>query len=131
MSKGGGSRAARVGERIRAEIMELVMRGELRDPRASGVIVSAVDVTADLSVARVWLRSLDPQADAAAQKRMVAAMTGAGGFLRREVGGRLGLRQAPELRFAWDASADRAARVEEVLAEVAAERTAKDEEKKP
>jgi ribosome-binding factor A len=41
--------------------------------------------------------------------------------LRRALGSRLGLRRVPELRFVYDTGPDRAARVGELLGEIARE----------
>ena len=124
MSASGAGRDKRIAERIRADIMDLVLRGAIRDPDVQGVIVSAVDVSADLSVARVWLRALEGDVDAGRRKRLVAAMKRAGGFVRRELGRTLQVRRVPELRFEWDEGADRAARVEALLDEIASEQRA-------
>jgi ribosome-binding factor A len=124
MGASGSSREKRVAERIRSDLMGLLLRGAIRDPELEGAIVSGVDVTADLSVAKVWMRALEGDADVPRQKRLVRAMKRAGGFIRRELGRTLQLRRVPELRFEWDASADRAARVEELLEEIASERRA-------
>jgi len=74
MGASGAGRDKRVAERIRADIMDLVLRGAIHDPEVQGVIVSAVDVTSDLSVARVWLRALEGDVDAGRRKRLVGAM---------------------------------------------------------
>lgn len=122
--RGEASRPARVGERIRVELMDLLLRGAVKDPGAAGVIIHAVQVTGDLRQARVWVRHTEPDADAARRKRIMAALERASGFLRREVGARLGIRHTPELTFVWDDTTERAARVEELLEEI------REEEKK-
>ncbi len=125
MSASGGNRDKRVAERIRSDLMDLLLRGEIRDPELQGAIVSGVDVTSDLSLARVFLRDLDGNADERRRKRLVRAMTRASGFIRRELGRTLSLRRVPELRFEWDASTERAARVEALFQELASEQGAK------
>jgi ribosome-binding factor A len=123
----GGERVARVGERIRAELADMLLRGEIRDPAASGAIVSAVTVTRDLSLARVFLRVLEASPSEARRREVVAAFDRARGHVRRELSARIArgsgaMRSVPELRFAWDDTTDRAARLDAVLAEVAADR---------
>lgn len=122
MGASGTSREKRVAERIRADLMTLLLRGSIRDPELQGAIVSGVEVTSDLSLARVWMRAIEGDADVPRQKRLVRAMKRASGFIRRELGRTLQLRRVPELRFEWDSSADRAARVGELLEELATER---------
>ncbi|MDQ3035809.1 MAG: 30S ribosome-binding factor RbfA [Myxococcota bacterium] len=122
MGASGASREKRVAERIRADLMTLLLRGSIRDPELQGAIVSGVDVTSDLSLARVWMRALEGDADVPRQKRLVRAMKRASGFIRRELGRTLQMKRVPELRFEWDTGADRASRVEELLQEIASER---------
>lgn len=116
--KGEANRPARVGERIREELMDLLLRGAVKDPGAAGAVIHAVRVSPDLRHARVFVRAAEPDADEARRRRVIAALERASGFLRREVGARLGIRHTPELKFVWDESAERAARVEELLDEI-------------
>ncbi len=119
----GPDRLARVGERIRAALSDMILRDEIREPAARGAIVTAVVVTRDLSLARVYLRSID-EADVARRRALVSAFERARGHVRHALAGRVSsgsgaMRGVPELRFAWDDAADRGARVDAVLAEIA------------
>ena len=104
-------RTERVADLIRREMMDILMR-KMRDPRLSFVSVTGVEVAADLGSAKIWLSSLD-----GVEKRaeIVKVLTHAAPFLRRELAPRLGLREVPELRFAYDESIERGARVEDLL----------------
>jgi ribosome-binding factor A len=79
-------------------------------------------MTPDLRGARVMVRLLEGTTDAARRRELVEALSGAAGMLRREVTHRLRLRTAPTLRFLYDEGTDKASRVEELLAEIEAER---------
>jgi|SRR5690606_361326 len=118
MQRGEASRPARVAERIREELMDLVLRGAIKDPRASGAVIHAVKVSGDLRHARVWVRLIDLEPSEARKKELIAALGRAGGFLRRELGPRLRIKHTPELTFVWDDTAERAARVETLLEEI-------------
>jgi ribosome-binding factor A len=105
-------RPERVAQMIRREIAE-ILEHRLRDPRLGSLIsVTDVEVTPDLSLARVYVSVL---ADEPARERMFAILASASGFVRRELTPRLGLREIPEIRFLLDTSIDRGARVEELL----------------
>ena len=101
------SRSRRVGEQIQRELAELVQR-ELKDPRLGMVTISAVDVTKDLSVAKVYFTVLDSEHDVEQTQR---GLTHAAGFLRRELGHRMKLRVVPELRFFFDSSIENGSRL--------------------
>lgn len=117
MSDATGRRAERVAERIRIELMDLLVRGVVRDPQAADCFVTAVRVNDDLRSARVWVRTLRTDIDEAAREQAVTALNRAAGFLRRELAPRLQLKYQPELRFVWDEGEERAARIEALLAE--------------
>lgn len=117
MAQRGFRRADRVSERIRSELMELMLRGSLRDPAAKDVVVSAVRMTDDLSIARVYVRVLG-EASPERREGVVDALRRAGGFLRREIGQRLQLRHVPSLEFYWDDVVDSALRIESILDEL-------------
>jgi ribosome-binding factor A len=120
-------RSDRVAERIRTELMDLLIRGVVRDARAEGAVVTAVRVSDDLRHATVYVRIARPDVSEAAAHAAVEALNRARGFLRRELTPRLGLKYQPDIAFAWDAEIDRAARVERLLAEIADEKAGRGE----
>ncbi|MGB5192644.1 MAG: 30S ribosome-binding factor RbfA [Polyangiales bacterium] len=120
MSQKGFRRADRVAERIRSELMDLLLRGSVHEPAAKDVVVSAVRVTDDLSIARVYVRVLE-EIGADRQESVVEALRRATGFLRRELGHRLQLRHVPTLEFFWDDVVDSALRIESILDEISEE----------
>ena len=105
------SRSRRVGEQIQRELAELVQR-ELKDPRLGMVTISAVEVTKDLSVAKVFFTVLNPGHDV---KETQQGLTHAGGFLRRELAHRMKLRVVPELRFFYDSSIENGSRLSALI----------------
>ncbi|MGB5811040.1 MAG: 30S ribosome-binding factor RbfA [Polyangiales bacterium] len=113
----GFRRADRVAERIRSELMGLLLRGAVRDPAATDVVVSAVRMTDDLSIARIYVRVLQ-EANADQREEVVEALRRASGFLRREIGQTLQLRHVPSLEFFWDDVVDSALRIESILEEL-------------
>ena len=106
-------RATRVAERVREE-MAWLLTTEVRDPRVKGVIVSRVEMTDDLKLARIYVRMLEGGDGKVALKGLERTAI----MLRREVSKRVGLRYAPELRFFYDDGLDKTTRIEELLEEV-------------
>jgi ribosome-binding factor A len=117
-------RAKRMGEALRQELAELVAN-EVKDPRAAGAVITGLEVSGDLRSARVRVRLLSGGDEPEARQRLLLALSRAAGMLRREVTHRLGLRIAPEFRFLYDDGADKASRVEELLAQIEASRRAR------
>jgi ribosome-binding factor A len=107
-------RLARLSEQLRREIAEL-LRSSVRDPRVGDVTVTGVEVSADLSTARVHVRLPPGRAERA---DTLEGLHAAAPFLRRTLGRSLHVRRIPELRFLEDTSLERAQRIEALLAEV-------------
>lgn len=110
----GHKRTNRVGDQIRMEIADILTR-RVKDPRVGFVTVTAVDVTADLRQACVYVTVLQqgPQ-----EAETLAVLAWAEGFIRSELGRRLKLRYVPELTFVKDTSLDRVKRVMTLLHQV-------------
>jgi ribosome-binding factor A len=116
--KAESTRGAKVGESIRGELMKMLLAGEVHDPGVQKTVISSVVLTADLRLAKVYVRLLSLDADAKQKAAVLRALERAKGFLRRELGQRLVLRFAPDLRFYWDESIDRGAEMEALLREI-------------
>jgi ribosome-binding factor A len=105
-------RPERVAELMKREIAAVVAR-DLDDPRVSTMVsVTDVELTQDLSFARVYVSVLETGEE---RDRTLAALQRAAGFVRHQLAPRLGLREVPELRFLHDDSIERGARVDEIL----------------
>ena len=105
-------RPERVAHLMRREIAD-ILQNKLRDPRLSTMVsVTDVEVTHDLSLAKVYVSML---AEGPERERSMHTLQSAAGYVRRELGPRLGLREVPELRFEVDTSIERGARVDEIL----------------
>jgi ribosome-binding factor A len=115
------TRVRRVEKALREELASMLAH-EVKDPGAAGTIVTRVELTNDLRSAKIHVRLLEGGDDAARRTSVLAALARATGMLRREVTQRLQLRSAPELRFVYDDGIDNTTRVEQLLAEIDAER---------
>lgn len=118
-------RPERVAQLMRREIAEILERN-LRDPRITAMVsVTDVEVTHDLAFARVFVSLMgSPES----QKSSLDGLSRAAGFVRKELGPRLGLREVPEIRFVHDTSLSRGARVEDLLKRIKDGETVEDED---
>jgi ribosome-binding factor A len=118
-------RPEKVAHLMRREVAD-ILENRMRDPRlGSTVTVTDVEVTQDLSFARVYVTVLG---DEAARAQAMETLARASGFVRREIGGRLDLREVPEIRFVYDDSLDRGHRVEDLLRRIEKGEPAPDED---
>ena len=106
----------RVDEAMR-EVLSDAVQG-LKDPRIGFVTVTAVDTSPDLRHASVWVSVLG---DEAQQELTLAGLQSAHGILQRAVASQLRMKNTPQLEFAYDDTAERADRLERLLAEADAD----------
>jgi len=119
-----GRRPQRLSQRILEEVSELLV-GELKDPRIGLATVTAVRVTPDLREAFVGISVVG---SAEEKKKTLEGLRAAASFIRHELTERLAIRRVPELTFQLDDSAERAARIEELLHKTHAEKEPSDDE---
>jgi ribosome-binding factor A len=111
-------RTDQLGQFIRDELSD-IMRRSMSDPRLHGVVsITRVVLTPDLRHAKVHISALG---GAAEREQAVTALTGAAGFLRRELAGRLRVRYIPDLSFLPDDSLEHGTHIRSLLRQVEAE----------
>lgn len=111
--KGSSRRPEQVAETIRQIVAEIFARGEVRDPRVGLVTVTRVEVSGDLSHAKVFVSSPGDEDEKA---RALEGLQSAAGFLRSRVARVLTTRTVPELHLELDRGLEHAARINALLA---------------
>jgi ribosome-binding factor A len=109
-------RAQRVGEQIQRELGEL-LRDDVKDPRVGRVTITAVEVSSDLSHAKIFVTHLAGREHA---DEAVQALQHTAGFLRRELSRRMQLYSVPQLHFAYDDSIESGMRLSQLIDEAVA-----------
>lgn len=115
------SRTQRVADFLKQELAGLIQL-ELRDPRVGMVSVTGVEVSRDMSYAKVYVTVLgkDTEEEAAAS---LDALNHAAGFLRSQIAKINNARTTPKLRFVFDRSIGRGAQMSKLIDDaVAADR---------
>jgi ribosome-binding factor A len=113
VKKGAGrssGRPQKLGDLIQQELAQLIAR-ELRDPRVGMITITAVDVSPDISHAKVLYTTLD----AAHVEEAGKGLKRAAGFLRSQLAKRIKLYTTPELRFEYDESVERGDRLSRLI----------------
>jgi ribosome-binding factor A len=112
MSKPTYKRSARIGDQMKEEIADILMR-KIKDPRIGFATVTDVVVADDLRNATVFVSVYGSD-----RKDTLAGMVSASSFIRSELGRRMRLRSIPELLFRYDDSAERGAHIMELLHDI-------------
>lgn len=111
------NRPRRVAELIRRELAMLIPR-ELDDPHAHQITLTGAEVSRDMSSARIYFSLLSGAAEA---KQTTKSLNRAAGFLRHALMGRVSLRTVPALRFYFDESVERGARIDSLIEQAISE----------
>ena len=109
MKKGHG-RPQRLGDLIQREVSELI-RLEVRDPRVGMITITSVDVSPDLSHAKIFFTVLPEEKLPETSK----GLSRAAGYLRSQLAKRVKLYTTPELRFVYDESVERGDRLSRLI----------------
>lgn len=107
-------RAEKLQALIKQEMSNMLIR-DVKDPRVKFVTVTGVEVSNDLSYAKIYVSlygSEEQQVEA--WKGLQSAL----GFFRREIARRIELRVAPVLSFHKDTSMEYSAHIESILHEL-------------
>jgi len=109
------NRAERVAGEMRRALATLVQQ-EVKDPAVGFVSVSDVEVSRDLSHARVFVTVFEEST----AKDSIRALNKAAGFLRKRLGQEMRLRSVPELSFRHDDSVETGQRMDRLIDEAVA-----------
>jgi ribosome-binding factor A len=105
------NRPRRVAELIKRELAMLIPR-ELDDPHAHEITITGAEVSRDMSSARIYFSLLAGSTEA---KQVTKSLNRAAGFLRHLLMERVSLRSVPGLRFYFDESVERGARIDSLI----------------
>lgn len=111
-------RTGRVGEQIKKEL-SLILQTEFKDPRMGFTTITGVDVTNDLSQAKVYLSVMGSEQQ---REETLKALARGKGFIRSELSKRIRLRVTPELIFQIDSSVAYGSRIEALIHQIQEEK---------
>jgi ribosome-binding factor A len=112
-------RIERVNTLLKREISELIQH-TLRDPRLNEfIVITEVDTSPDLQLARVYVSSIGGQQEEA---QILGVLKRASGFLRTELAKKVRIRRMPELVFKWDNSIEHGDRIMRLIDQIEAEK---------
>lgn len=108
--KSGHGRPQRLGDLIQRELSGLI-RLELRDPRVGMLTITSVDVSPDMSHAKVFFTLLEKDK----LEDTLHGLKRSAGFLRSQLARRITMYTTPELRFEYDESVERGDRISRLI----------------
>ena len=115
-------RSSRIGKKIQRGVSEY-LQSSLRDPRLQMVTITGVNMSPDLSVARVYYSVTGRTRE---RNDARAGFKSAAGYIKRSLAAELKLKYMPELRFTYDESLDYGTKVDRLLEEISIENVSRD-----
>ena len=116
--------------RVAAELQRVaneLLTHDINDPRLAGVRISAVELSGDLSMARLYFNTLDPDDD---PEPIETAFNRASGFFRSRLGRAVRLRRVPELSFVQDIGPRRGFELTHLIDEVVEDEQSVDDDER-
>jgi len=106
-------RLQRINDRIRQDLSEMIVMGQIHDPRISGVTITDVKVDRELTYADIYVSAIEGSERA---DEILTGLESANGYIRRILAKQIELRSFPRLRFHWDPTPERAEHIERIIA---------------
>ncbi len=103
----------------------MLVMGQIRDPRLTGITITDVKVDRELAYADIYVSAVEGSQRA---QEILDGLQSASGFMRRTLADQIELRVFPRLRFHWDPTPERADRIERLLASLRSENSSSSEE---
>ncbi|MEM7007602.1 MAG: 30S ribosome-binding factor RbfA [Thermodesulfobacteriota bacterium] len=111
-------RSARISDLIIKEVSQMIVKGEIKDPRVSLAFITGAKVSDNLSVANIFFSVLDDSTD---KDEVLKGLESAKGFIKTTLSKRLKMRKIPDLHFMFDTALETGYKVDEVLREIKAD----------
>ncbi len=103
-------RDRRVAELLRSEIAETILR-EVKDPKVKDVVITGVEISKDLSSAKVFFSTYNK----AAKEGIEKGLNRSAGYIKHCIVKGLTIKKVPDLRFIYDDSSDYGQKIDNVL----------------
>ena len=113
MSSQNSFRLERMNEILKREIISLIKK-ESKDPRLTNLLITDLEISRDLSHAKVFF-SIAKNQDISEVKK---ALDKASGFFRTKLSKSVNLRHTPKLNFIFDPTPDKVDRLEELISKL-------------
>mgnify|MGYP004494488523 CR=1 FL=1 len=93
------------------EEISMILMEEVKDEELKDVIITGVDVTNDLSYAKVYFTLYNKEK----RKDVYTALNNAASFIRGQLSSRIEIRHTPELRFIYDESEEYGEKIDKII----------------
>ncbi len=113
------SRTQRIGDQIQRELATLIPQ-EIRDPRLGFITITGVDVSRDISHAKVFVTVMGENTPEVIKENL-DVLKDTAGYLRMLLGKAMKLRSVPSLHFHYDQSITRGAMLSALIEQAVTE----------
>lgn len=111
--KRDSNRIDRISDLIQNALAQIIHQ-EMSDPRIGMITIEEVKVSKDLSQAKIYVSTLDPEKG----PQTISTLNKASGFLRTQLGQKIKLRIVPHLVFYYDETMIKAEKLSKLIRDV-------------
>ena len=109
-------RNIRVSQLLKQEISSMILFGEIKDPRIQNVFITNVEVSKDLSNAKIYFKIMENSNYDF--KEIERVFNRAGNFIRNTLFRRLSLKKPINLKFFYDNSDEYAKKIDQIIEKI-------------
>ena len=114
----GFKRSDRVADSIVKEVSQMIVKGEIKDPRLSSVFITGIKVVDNLSLAEIFFTVMEDTGD---KDQALKGLQSAKGFIKGRLAKRLKMKRIPDLKFSFDSALHEGYKVDELLRGISSE----------
>ncbi len=96
------------------KVISQILAVEVKDKKLKSVVVTGVEITNDLSFAKVFYTILDDSD----KKEIKESLERNKSFIRGQISKRVNIRHTPELRFTYDESIEYGNKIEKIISDI-------------
>ncbi len=108
----GFKRNARVGQLIMKEVANMLLRGEIRDPRLNDLVITGFKMSEDIGFARIYYTTLNKERSI---DDINKGFEKAKGYIKSRLSKSLRLKKFPDIRFEFDKSLEQGYKVDQLI----------------
>ncbi|MGM0595973.1 MAG: 30S ribosome-binding factor RbfA [Myxococcota bacterium] len=108
------------------QMLSMFILKTLKDPRIGPITITHVDISADFSLAKIFISMAEAETEGGIQESL-QGLKSAGGFLKKKLASRLDMRKTPDLEFYEDKTLKKAYRLEKIFNEIKKDNKNEDE----
>ncbi|NIP31587.1 MAG: 30S ribosome-binding factor RbfA [Candidatus Dadabacteria bacterium] len=100
------------------EVSNMIVRGDIKDPRVEMISITGVKVSDDMGYAKIFFIPLIDNSD---KNEILEGLNSAKGYIRSNLSKRLNTKKVPKIEFEYDLLMDKGRKIDEIIRSTSSE----------